>query len=136
MDIIITKIDYRETWHIRQQVMWPDKPLTFVQLANDNLGVHYGLKLNDMTVSIISLFISGEEAQFRKFATLKQYQGRGFGTKLLLEVMRSAKALKVKKIWCNARQDKTGFYEKQGLVKTQSKFNKAGINYVIMEKYL
>lgn len=73
-------------------------------------------------------------AQFRKFATLTAYQGKGHGTLLLKFIMKFAKLNNVNKIWCNARVDKSYYYAKFGMTLTDKKFVKGGIKYVIMEK--
>lgn len=116
--------------------MWPDRPLDFVKLTNDEIGSHYGLLLNKKLISIISIFESENMIQFRKFATLHEYQGEGYGTLLLNFVIQLAKQKKYEKIWCNSRADKVNFYSKFGLVKTDKFFKKEEINFIIMEKKL
>ncbi len=41
---------------------------------------------------------------------------------------------KIDKLWCNARADKTSFYERFGMIQTPKRFIKEGVNYIIMEK--
>lgn len=114
--------------------MWPDKPLTYVVLEGDDQGLHYGLYDRQELVSVISLFIQGQEAQFRKFATKTDLQGQGYGSRLLRFVLTEAQKYPVKAIGCNARLEKAAFYEKFGLAKTDQLFSKGGIAYVIMKK--
>ena len=114
--------------------MWPNQPLDFVKLDNDAEGRHFGLVLDSQLVSVISLFTTHNEAQFRKFATLPEYQGQGLGTLLLTEVFRIAKQEQLSRIWCNARLAKMDFYLKFGMSRTQTTFSKAGIDYVILER--
>jgi GNAT superfamily N-acetyltransferase len=121
------------TWQIRHEVMWPDQPFEFVQLAEDDLGLHFGVFMNEKLVSIISCFIADEELQFRKLATLEQYQGKGIASKLLDHVFDLAKQKGLKKIWCNARTNKKEFYEKFGMTDTNKTFTKAGQEFTIME---
>ncbi|MDO6745060.1 GNAT family N-acetyltransferase [Tenacibaculum soleae] len=80
-----------ETLHIRHKVMWPNKSLTYVELPDDKNGKHLGLYVNDTLTSIVSLFTVNNEVQFRKFATLVEFQGLGYGTVLLQKVIVSAK---------------------------------------------
>ena len=134
--IEIREIDYRETLPIRRKVMWPNRPLDFVKLTNDEIGTHYGLFIDKKLISIISTFENGNKIQFRKFATLHEYQGEGYGTLLLNFVIRLAKQKKYEKIWCNSRADKANFYSKFGLVKTDKFFKKEEINFITMEKNL
>lgn len=115
--------------------MWPKKPMEYVKLENDDNGRHFGLFLEKKLISIISVFVENNEAQFRKFATLKEFQGFGYGTFLLRKIMDIIRDEGIKKLWCNARLGKTGFYEKFDLKPTNITFKKGGIEYVIMEKY-
>lgn len=132
----IVEISPEATIAIRHQVMWPDKPVDYVRLPDDEEGKHYGLFVDDEMVSVISLFIADKQAQFRKFATLSRYQGKGFGTLLLKKVINVASNLHVEKIWCNARIDKADYYARFGMKLTDRTFVKGGIEYVIMEKEL
>jgi GNAT superfamily N-acetyltransferase len=130
----IRQIKDSQTWALRQAVMWPDKPVDYVRLPDDDQGLHYGLYGENGLISVVSLFIQGEAAQFRKFATRTDQQGKGYGSRLLTFVMEEARKYAVSSIWCNARVDKAAFYEKFGLQKTGKHFSKGGKNYVIMAK--
>jgi len=132
----IQKIQAFQTWPIRQAAMWPDQSLEFVKLSKDEIGIHFGLFLKAELISVISLFIDNQEAQFRKFATLPAYQGQGLGTQLLAYSLNYLAALNLNNIWCNARLEKTEFYERFGLELTKRWFHRAGIDYVVMEKKL
>jgi len=132
----IKVISSSQTLLIRQKAMWPNKPLEFVKLENDEEGRHFGLFINDILISVVSLFIEQEEAQFRKFATLPEFQGKGYGSHLLemvLEVVHQEGCIKV---WCNARVSKIGYYNKFGLRETAKTFEKGGVEYVVMETVL
>ena len=134
MPIEIKQIDYNKIISIRHQVMWPNKPLEYVKLVNDKRGKHVGLSIDKKLVSVISIFENKNKIQFRKFATLHEYQGNGYGTKLLNYIMEETKKQKFTTIWCNARIDKIDFYLKFGLKTTNNRFKKGGIDYIIMEK--
>jgi len=122
-----------KTWALRQHVMWPNKPVEYVQLSNDDTGLHYGLFVDQDMVSVISVFINKDKAQFRKFATQAKQQGKGYGSALLKHVFKVLKKQQIKTIWCNARLDKCGFYQHFGMHKTEHYFKKGHIDYVIME---
>ncbi|BFM41811.1 GNAT family N-acetyltransferase [Flavobacterium sp. CFS9] len=126
-------IEASETWQIRHEVMWPDQPFEFVQLEEDALGLHLGVYLQDNLVSIVSCFINDGEMQFRKLATLEEYQGKGIGSELVKYILQLAKEKKMKKVWCNARVNKKAFYEKLGMQDTEHVFEKAGQEFTIME---
>ncbi|MEO9802513.1 MAG: GNAT family N-acetyltransferase [Reichenbachiella sp.] len=130
----IRSISYEMTWSIRQAAMWPNESIAYVMLPNDKEGSHFGLFVNDQMVSVISIFITDGHAQFRKFATLDAEQGKGYGSKLLNHIFLELAKSEITKVWCNARADKTDFYERFGMIQTEKRFDKGGINYVIMEK--
>jgi len=130
----IKQISTSETLPIRHKVMWPNKPMEYVELSNDEKGRHYGLFVNGEIASVISLFVENNEAQFRKFATLIEFQGLGYGTILLEGIIDLTKKDGIRKLWCNARVEKSKFYEKFNLKPTHEKFDKGGIEYVIMGK--
>lgn len=132
----IKSIEASQTWQIRHEVMWPDQPFEFVQLEEDNLGLHFGVFDQEKLVSIVSCFLVDNEMQFRKLATLEAYQGRGIASELLKYIFRFAKDKDLKKVWCNARTNKKQFYEKFGMVDTHKTFTKAGQEFTIMEVLL
>ncbi|MFA9560152.1 GNAT family N-acetyltransferase [Evansella sp. AB-rgal1] len=136
MELEIKEIQKEEAWELRHIVMYPHKDLEYVKVKEDHEGIHYGLFQEETLISCISLFIKNEEAQFRKFATLQQEQGKGYGSLLLEYVMKEAEMCGVKKIWCNARVNKTLFYQIFGLHETNQYFRKGEIDYIIMEKSL
>lgn len=136
MEITIAKVDKEKAWELRHKVMWPDKAFDHIKLEDDDLGIHFGLFKESILISIVSLFMNNEGAQFRKFATLQQEQGNGYGSVLLNYVIEEAKNRGVKRIWCNARENKVNFYKKFGLEESNYKFTKGGKSYVIMEKHL
>jgi GNAT superfamily N-acetyltransferase len=112
--------------------MWPDKDIAYVKLKDDQLGSHFGLFVNDDLISVISIFESGGSIQFRKFATLSNLQGRGYGTILLQFVIEETKRRGAKILWCNARKSKMNFYKRFGLEGKDKAVTKDGIEYVIM----
>ncbi|SIR17625.1 GNAT family N-acetyltransferase [Maribacter ulvicola] len=132
----IIEITADATLLIRHQVMWPNKPIDYVKLPKDDEGKHYGLFLDGKLISVISLFVNSGEAQFRKFATLKIFQGKGYGSLLLKEIMLIAKKKSITRIWCNARLNKSDFYTKFGMKETHKTYVKGGIDFIIMERFL
>lgn len=129
---MIKEINYKTTYPIRHAVMWPDKPMAYIELKDDPTGFHYGYFHEGILVAVISIFIKDNKAQFRKFATLVNYQRKGIGRKLLNYALESLKD--VETIWCNARLEKTSYYESFNMKKTDQIFEKGGKSYVIMCK--
>lgn len=132
----IKNIQKEQAWQLRHEVMWPERDLSYVQLSDDHEGMHYGLFEGEALITVLSLFIHGEEAQFRKFATKVSDQGKGYGSQLLRHMIMEAMKLGVKRIYCNARSNKVSFYEKFGLAVTDKQFTKGGKDYMVMEHYL
>lgn len=129
----IREISAEVTWNLRHTVMWPSKPIDYVKLPVDKEGLHLGLFVQGKLTSIVSAFIVDHKAQFRKFATLEEEQGKGYGTQLLSYLFNELKSKDIDKIWCNARIDKAAYYERFGLAKTAKHFTRGEIQYVIME---
>ncbi|MGY0038773.1 GNAT family N-acetyltransferase [Pedobacter sp. NJ-S-72] len=134
MDIIIKEVNACETWDLRHRVMWPEKTIDYVKLEEDRYGTHFGLFKGDQLISVVSLFITDQQAQFRKFATDNNVQGQGYGTKLLEHLMNVARHYNVTEIWCNARSEKAPFYKRFGMIEVGEEFSKEGINYVKMQR--
>jgi phosphoribosylformimino-5-aminoimidazole carboxamide ribotide isomerase len=65
-----------------------------------------------------------------------QLQGKGYGTKLLQQVMDWAKEKGIKTVWCNARRSATSLYEKFGMKPSGPGWEKYGIEFIKMEKQL
>lgn len=131
--IKIKEISAAETWSLRHKVMWPNKPLEFVILPEDEDGFHYGLFEKERLVSVISLFKIGSEGQFRKFATDKDFQGKGYGSKLLSHLINEAKLRSIDCLFCSARTTAISFYEKFGMKLASDIVRKNGKDYVKME---
>lgn len=134
--ITCERINTEDTYPIRHAVMWPDKPLSYIQLSEDASGLHFGLFKAEKLISVVSLFIKDSDVQFRKFATLINEQGKGYGTTLLSYVFDYIESEKINRVWCNARDEKTSYYQRFGMHITPEIFQKEGQSYVIMEKIL
>ena len=133
-EVVIEQISPASTWFIRHTVLWPDKPFSFVQLPEDASGYHWGLYANHELVSVVSLFLDGRIARFRKFATLPDFQNKGFGSMLLTHVFEAAKELGATEIWCDARSSAADFYTRFGMEVEGELFLKSEIAYFRMKK--
>ena len=125
-----------EVWELRREVMYPEEELSFVQLPDDDKGLHLGLYIRKELVSVVSLFFQSGELQFRKFATKKSEQNKGYGTALLNKVFDIAKEKKCKSVWCNARRNATKFYTKWGMAESGNSWKKYGIEFIVMKKIM
>jgi len=132
----IQPVPLNEVWAMRQAVMYPQESISFVQLEDDEKGLHWGLYDSGELVSVISVFDRNGSVQFRKFATRTTWQGKGYGTILLQHVMDWAHQQGKKNIWCNARLTATGIYKKFGMQPAGKTWQRYGLDFIKMEKQL
>lgn len=132
MNIEIKEVEVAEILQIRHQVLWPEQPLEFVKVAEDESGVHFGLFYDEQLVSVISLFADEDRLRFRKFATLHAYQNKGLGSQLLRFVINYARDNRYKELWCDARSSASNFYTRHGFEKYGEPFFKKDIEYYKM----
>jgi len=121
------------TWRIRQLAMYPEKEITDMELPGDFDAMHFGLYHQYELTGVVSLFIDGKRAQFRKMAILPSDQGKGFGFQLLQYLVDYCKSQGIKNLWCNARTSAIGFYEKIGFKSVDEPFEKNQLAYVKMQ---
>jgi len=135
--MLIQPLAAAQTYALRHAVLWPDQPLAYVQLPDDDAGQHFGAFEGEQLVSVISLFISPEGvARFRKFATAAAWQGRGIGSALLRHTIAAATAQGAQALWCDARQSTLPFYARFGLRPEGEVFYKGPIPYVRLRRAL
>lgn len=127
--ISIQSITPEQTYPLRHSVLWPDKPFDYVKVENDPEGHHFGAFLDDELVAVISLFVSGEDSRFRKFAARPDCQRQGIGTLLLTHVIAEAKHLGATTLWCDARLDAADFYRRFDMEAVSDVFYKGPIAY-------
>lgn len=122
---------------LRQQVLWPDKDLEFVRTPNDHQGVHLGVCIEGQWVSCISLFLeANDHAVFRKFATLPDFQNKGYGSQLLHYSFNYLQQQGVHSISCSARVEKQSYYLKFGMQPIGYPYLKNGLYYILMEAHV
>ena len=131
MDIRL--ITLGEALPIRHRILWPEKPLSFCKVDGDDTASHYGTFLDDKLISIASIYIEGQVARLRKFATLENFQGRGSGTQLISYIVAELKQAGIEIFWCDARTTAVGFYKNFGMEVQGAEFVKSGIGYYKME---
>jgi phosphoribosylformimino-5-aminoimidazole carboxamide ribotide isomerase len=129
----IKEIKPSETLDLRHRILSPNKSVDSIILIEDDAGQHFGLFQSEKIVSVISLFVENDNAQFRKFATETTEQNKGYGSILLNYIIEESIKNNVKNLWCNARLTALGFYEKFGFEVVSEKWIKNDIEYVKME---
>jgi GNAT superfamily N-acetyltransferase len=137
MKFRIEEVSADVVWPVRHTVMYPEMNFESIKLEEDADGIHLALYGDaNILISVVSLFKKPGELQFRKFATLKDYQGKGYGSALLKYIVDYAGINNINRIWCNARKNATGFYKRAGFQETNQVFFKDGYDFVIMELHI
>ncbi len=134
--ISIEQIRPQLTWKLRQEVLYPDKKITEMEMDEDADGVHFAAFKDNKLVGVVSLFQRGSDFQFRKFAVEPSAQKTGIGTQVLQHIIDYALQNGGSRIWCNARLSAINFYLRSGFVHTGHFFSKHGFDYEILEKSL
>jgi phosphoribosylformimino-5-aminoimidazole carboxamide ribotide isomerase len=134
--MIIREAPLSEVWQLRQEVMYPKASIDAVQLYDDPVGLHFGLYEDDRLLTVISLFVSEQTLQFRKFATRLAFQQKGYGSSMLQFVMEWARDNGCKFVWCNARISATELYKRFGMKSIGDSWEKNSIKYIKMQKEL
>lgn len=123
----IKQLSATEVLPVRHQVLWPDKPMSFCMVPDDEQATHYGAFIGEQLVCVASIYIQGHEARLRKFATLSEFQGQGIGSNVIDHTISNLKDLNIQYFWCDARATALGFYQKFGMAVEGSEFEKSGV---------
>ncbi|TWF37268.1 1-(5-phosphoribosyl)-5-[(5-phosphoribosylamino)methylideneamino] imidazole-4-carboxamide isomerase [Chitinophaga polysaccharea] len=129
----IRQITAADTLQLRRDVLYPNESLEAVMVENDRDGLHFGVYDQGQLVTVVSLFLGRDSAQFRKLATLPAAQGKGYGKAVLAHLASVCQKERIKLLWCNARDTAASFYDKLGYIKKGDYFMKGGIRYIKME---
>ncbi|MEZ8312345.1 GNAT family N-acetyltransferase [Vibrio splendidus] len=128
----IKQLSAIEVLPVRHQVLWPDQPMSFCMVPDDEQATHYGAFVGEQLVCVASIYIQGHEARLRKFATLHDFRGQGIGSNVIDHVISSLKDLNIQYFWCDARTTALSFYQKFGMAVEGSGFEKSGVAYYKM----
>ncbi len=129
----IKRVNLEEVWHLRQEVMWPDHPIDFVKIPGEEDAHHFGIFFESRLIACVSLFQHKNHWKFRKLATLPNFQGQGYGGSLIKFIKDYVNTNQGTILTCDARLEKTAFYEKFGFKKEGDPFLKYGKPYQKME---
>lgn len=134
--MIVKQIDAKDTYNIRQQVLRAGLPIEtcYFDYDNDEYTFHLGAYVNDHLASIASFYLIQNPAfedkyqfQLRGMATLPEYQGQGLSSALLKTAFPIIEKNHVNILWCNARIEAIGFYEKVGFKSLGQEFEIEGV---------
>lgn len=133
MSVQIRNITTEDTLTLRRDVLYPHWQLEQVRVDHDEDGLHFGLYEGAELVTVVSLFISGPSAQFRKLATAAGCRGKGYGKRMMQHIQEVCRRHQVRKLWCNARDSAETFYLQLGYTRTSNIFYKDDIAFYKME---
>lgn len=133
MSVSIRNITTEDTLHLRRDVLYPHWQLEQVRVDHDDDGLHFGLYEGRELVTVVSLFISGTSAQFRKLATAAHCRGKGYGKQMMRHISDVCLRHNVRTLWCNARDSAETFYLQLGFTRTSDIFYKDDIAFYKME---
>lgn len=121
MAMEMREIPAAATYGLRSRILRPGQPAEANHYPLDELGVHLGLFKEDRLVSVVTAhpednarFQGDGHWRIRGMATDLDFQNRGLGRKLLLQLLAWGREKEIPLFWCNARQRAIPFYERQG----------------------
>ena len=129
----IEEAKYEDVLKLRHEVMYPDQDLELAKVSNDQEGIHLGIYKEGVLISAVSIFLENRSLQFRKLATKKESQNKGYATSLLKYIMAYADQFALDEVWANARIEALPFYLQLGFKTTEKSFTKNGHEYVIIK---
>ena len=103
----------------------------WIELEHEDESHHYLLFLDDTPVATARWRNTDAGIKLERFATLPEYRNRGFGSRLLEEIMKDIEGLRLK-IYLHAQIGAVRFYEKHGFVQEGEIFYEANIGHIGM----
>lgn len=103
--------------------------------GKENDSTHIAIYIEDQLIAYGRLFqVEQEEFQISQMVVSPKYQSQGYGTTLLIEIVKNAKDKGAKKITLNARITAINLYKKQGfkVIGGVYKSNITGISHIKM----
>ncbi len=104
-----------------------------MRMDHDAEGIHFGVYEGRELATVVSLFITGDAAQFRKLATAPHHRGKGYARKLLQHIMDVCRHKGVRRLWCNARSTAETFYLELGFARRSELFYIEDVTYYKMD---
>ncbi len=129
-------LDIEDALPVRHLVLWPNEPIEFCRIDDDANGLHFGVKNDQQVICVASVYLSNGVARLRKFATLREYRGKGFGSMVLEHIIEHLTHHEASLLWLDARATAVAFYEKFGFIIEGEAFYKTEILYYKMIKSL
>lgn len=124
MQLEISQIQAEDTYEIRHKVLRPNQPFDSIKYESDHFdnSFHLGAFKENKLISVASFLTENhpsfeEVNQYRLngMATLKEFRGKGAGTKILVEGEKILKKRHARLLWCNAKYPVSNYYTGFGL---------------------
>jgi GNAT superfamily N-acetyltransferase len=140
----VKQIDAKDTYKIRNSMLREgfDESTCKFKGDNDDLTFHLGAFIDNKLASVASFylhqhenFLQSYQYQLRGMATLPEFQKQGLSSALLKTAFPLIKRNNVDILWCNARTEAIGFYEKVGFETIGAEFDIATVGaHFLMSK--
>lgn len=140
----VLRINAADTFQIRQQMLRPGQSIDKCNFTGDedDQTFHLGAFKDGKLISVASFYFEThpdleEQYQFRLrgMATLPDHQHQGLSSQLLKTAFPIIKQNFCPLVWCNARKNAIGFYQKVGFEAASDEFDIPGIGpHVLMYK--
>ena len=127
----VLRINASDTYQIRNLVLRPGRPVEDCYFTHDDdeQTFHLGAFIDSQLVSVASFYFERNETledeyqyRLRGMATLPEHRGKGLSSSLLKTAFPIIKQNFCKLLWCNARSEAQGFYQKVGFEKVGEEF--------------
>ena len=102
----------------------------------DNKAKHIIIIFNNSPIGCARLIFIDKIIRLERLAIIKPKRYQGFGSKLLLEIIRIAKINKINKINISAQIQAMFFYQKVGFIAKGKIYNEAGIKHIKMTLFI
>jgi predicted GNAT family N-acyltransferase len=133
-DIVLVPPD--QTWDLRKRILRPEQKedAAHFNCDDDPSCLHFAYKIKERIVTVATFYIeshpllsAGTPYRLRGMATDTNFQGQGYGEKVILKAFEVLETKKCDLLWCNARLRAVPFYEKLGFRTIGDVFEISGI---------
>ncbi len=135
---VITAVDMANSINVRHKVFVEEQGVDFseeVIIEEEKSAKAYLIFLNTTCIGTIRYRIVNEEYKIERFAILKEYRNKGYGTAVMNYVVNMiGDKFNPCTITLNAQIQVVDFYTTLGFVKEGDIFQEAGISHIRMNK--
>lgn len=138
--ILVKQINTEQTYFLRKEILRKNIDLPHEFDGDfDSTTFHLGAFYDDNLVGVATFveksvdFLKGKQYQLRGMATATEVRGLGCGKTIIQEAISILLAQNIDYLWCNARKEAVGFYQKLGFEIYGSPFNLPliGIHFIM-----